>query len=113
MHGLTDKKILEPKFYFFIWAMLMILLGATLGSAYLHLGPFNTILNLTISLIKAGLVALFFMHVHYDKPLMKVFAASGVFWLLILLALAMTDYVSRGWLELPGHWPQSQWPKEP
>jgi cytochrome c oxidase subunit 4 len=106
-------KTVEAKVYYKVYLALMMLLVITLGSAYVNLGPLNPIVNILIALIKATLVGLFFMHVHYDKPLLKVFAISGFFWLMILLTLGMSDYVSRGWTRLPGAWPQKEFPQPP
>ncbi len=78
-------------------AALLGLLALTLGVAYVDLGPLNTVVALLISVAKAALIAVFFMHLRYQKPLIWVFASAGVFWLAILLALALSDYLTRGW----------------
>jgi cytochrome c oxidase subunit IV len=44
---------------------------------------------------------LYFMHVRYGSRLTWVVIGAGVFWLLILLTLLLTDYSSRGWMSLP------------
>lgn len=72
-------------------------LALTIFAAYLNLGPFNTVVAMLISLGKGALIALFFMHLRYSKPLMWVFAGAGIFWLGILLVLALGDYLTRGW----------------
>jgi cytochrome c oxidase subunit 4 len=46
---------------------------------------------------KALLVALIFMHLRYSRRLMRVVVAAGLFWLGILIALTMSDYLTRGW----------------
>ncbi|MBV9008023.1 MAG: cytochrome C oxidase subunit IV family protein [Verrucomicrobia bacterium] len=76
---------------------LLCLLALTIFAAYVKLGPFNTVIPLLIALAKGALIALFFMHLRYSKPLMWVFASAGVFWLGILLVLALGDYLTRGW----------------
>jgi cytochrome c oxidase subunit 4 len=43
------------------------------------------------------LVVLFFMHVKYSTRLTWVVVAASVFWLGILLALTMGDYLTRSW----------------
>lgn len=78
-------------------AALLGLLALTIAAAYINLGPLNTIAAMAISLAKGGLILLFFMHIRYSKPLMWIFAGAGFFWLGIMLVLAMTDYMSRGW----------------
>jgi cytochrome c oxidase subunit 4 len=72
-------------------------LALTICAAYLNLGPFNTVAAMVISLTKCGLILLFFMHLRYSRPLMWVFASAGFFWLFIMIALALSDYLTRGW----------------
>ncbi len=55
-----------------------------------------------IAAAKGVLIILFFMHVKDGPKLTRVFAAAAFVWLLILLALTMTDYLSRNWLDIPG-----------
>ena len=76
---------------------LLAFLALTIGAAYVDLGPFNTVVAILISAAKAALILLFFMHVRYSKPTMWVFAAAGFFWLGIMLVLALSDYLTRGW----------------
>lgn len=77
--------------------LLLSLLALTIGAAYVNLGPFNTIVAMLISFTKGALILLFFMHLRYGKPITWVFAAAGFFWLLIMMALALSDYLTRGW----------------
>jgi caa(3)-type oxidase subunit IV len=44
---------------------------------------------------KALLVALFFMHLRYREPAMRVFALAGLFSLVILFTLTLSDYLTR------------------
>jgi len=76
---------------------LLILLGLTIGAAHINLGPLNTVVSLSISGAKAALIILFFMNIRYSKPLMWLCAAAGFFWLAIMIVLAMSDYLTRGW----------------
>ena len=76
---------------------LLILLGLTIGAAHINLGPLNTVVALSISVTKAALIILFFMHIRYSKPLMWLCAGAGFFWLGIMIVLAMSDYLTRGW----------------
>ena len=82
--------------YWINGAALLGLLALTISAAYLNLGPFNTVLAMLVSLAKAALIALFFMHLRYSKSLMWIFAGAGVFWLGIMLVLALGDYMTRG-----------------
>jgi cytochrome c oxidase subunit 4 len=44
------------------------------------------------------LVLLYFMHLRYSSKLTWLFAGAGFVWLLIMIGLMMTDYISRGWV---------------
>jgi cytochrome c oxidase subunit IV len=61
---------------------------------------FNTVIALTIAVIKATLVVLYFMHVRYSSRLIWVIVASALFWLAILFALTFSDYWTRGWFQV-------------
>jgi cytochrome c oxidase subunit 4 len=84
-----------PRTYFLVFAALIALTLSTLGLATVDLGEWHALVGLAIAAAKAGLVVLFFMHVWYSSRLTWIFALSGLFWLGILIALTMSDYVSR------------------
>jgi cytochrome c oxidase subunit IV len=85
--------------YYGVFAALIVGTAATVGVAFVDLGPLNNVLMLGIAMTKALLVILFFMHVRWSTRLTWVTAASGFVWLLILFGLTMTDYLTRGWVE--------------
>ena len=89
--------ILPRRVYYTVFAVLMACTYITWQVAYFDLGPFNTIAALTIAVFKAVLVILFFMHVRYGTPLTWAVVIGGVFWLAILLALTLGDYLPRPW----------------
>ena len=78
-------------------AALLGLLTLTIAAAHLNLGPLNTVVAMSISVAKAALIICFFMHVRGSNPLIWVAVATGFFWLGIMLALAMSDFMTRGW----------------
>jgi cytochrome c oxidase subunit IV len=83
--------------YYAIFGSLMVLTAITVGVAFINLGMFNFPVAISIAIIKATLVILFFMHVKYSSRLTKLIIGTGFFFLLVLFTLTMTDYVSRGW----------------
>lgn len=98
------EHIVSRKTYIVVWAALMALMILTAGLSRIDLGEWSTLVALAIAAIKALLVVLFFMHVRYESQKMAwVFVVAGFFWLGILLALTMTDYLSRGSLGVVGH----------
>ena len=87
----------DTRTYFIVYAILMVCTILTWQVAYFDLGALNTVVALTIAVFKAVLVVLFFMHVRQTRLAWAV-VAGGVFLLGILLALTMTDFLTRGWL---------------
>jgi cytochrome c oxidase subunit IV len=81
--------------YLVIISSLFVLTVATWLIAFVNLGIFNPVVALTIAVIKATLVILYFMHVRYSSKLTMITVAAGFFWLLILISLSLTDYLSR------------------
>ena len=78
----------------------MVLTATTTAVSYVDLGPWSTVVALGIAVVKATLVVLFFMHVKYSSQLTKIVVAGGLFWLAILIALTLSDFLSRGWLPI-------------
>ena len=85
-----------------IFIVLLVLLIATVGAAYLPLGPLHFPVAMTIAAAKAVLIVLFFMHVIHSHRLTMIIAVAGFLWLGIMLALTLSDYWTRGWLDIPG-----------
>jgi cytochrome c oxidase subunit IV len=84
--------------YVMIWIALLIGTVLTVFAAHINLGHFNAAVALTIATAKALLVVLFFMHLKgSSEKLLKLVVISTVFFLFILLALAMSDYGTRAW----------------
>jgi cytochrome c oxidase subunit 4 len=101
-HSHAHPHVLPKSTYYAVYAALMVLLAATVGFAYLDLGVFNFLITMAIATAKAVLIALIFMHVLYSERLVWLFAGAGFFWLAILIGLALNDYFTRGWLDIPG-----------
>ncbi len=87
--------------YYGVFAALMVLTGITIAVAFVHLGRMNFPVALAIAITKASLVILFFMHVKYSSKLVKMIVGMAFFFLFIMFALTMTDYLSRGWFTSP------------
>ena len=94
--------IAPPKMYISIFLALMAGTALTVGAAYIDLGFFNTAVALAIAVTKASLVVLYFMHVRWASRLTWVIVVGAVFWLILMFAIGMTDYLSRGWMGVPG-----------
>ena len=64
------------KSYIKVFVALMVLLGLTVGAAMINMGPLNLFVAMTISVIKATLVLLIFMHVRDSDRMVWVLAQS-------------------------------------
>lgn len=84
--------------YFLVWGALLFGTILTYEVAKIDLGPFNSVVALVIATTKALLVAMFFMHLKdASERLQKLVVAATIFFLMILLFLTLTDYISRPW----------------
>jgi cytochrome c oxidase subunit IV len=84
------------KEYFIVFGALMALVIITIAAAQLPIPePFSFLVALTIAIIKAVLVILFFMHVKDASRITWVFCGSAFLWLVIMLALTFGDYMTR------------------
>jgi cytochrome c oxidase subunit IV len=89
-----------------VLAALLFFLMLSFFLAQLELGWLHLPVSLTIAAIKASLVALFFMSLSKSDGMHRVFSMAGIFFLAILLSLTLADFVSRGWIALPGPFPE-------
>jgi cytochrome c oxidase subunit IV len=90
--------VVSPRIYYLIFGSLMVLTGVTVGVAFIDLRVMNTVVALTIAVVKATLVVLFFMHLKYSSRLTWVVGASALVWLAIMFGITFADYLSRGWV---------------
>ena len=88
--------------YYTIFGILMVMTALTVYAAFHHLGVFNFPVAIGIAITKATLVVLFFMHAKYSSRLTKLFVGMSFFFLIIMFALTLTDYMSRGLKTYPG-----------
>jgi cytochrome c oxidase subunit IV len=77
------------------WAIAFVNVHIHIGNTDVNLNP---AVALTIAVIKAVLVVLFFMHIYYSNKLTKLTVAAGFFWLLIMITMSMLDYLTRAFL---------------
>jgi len=93
---------LSRKSYTFAWLGLLGLVLLNTLIAFLNLGPWNMIIAVGIATVMASIVAGFLMHALYDSKVVRIVLAGGVIWFLIFVSLTLTDYMTRGWLGVPG-----------
>ncbi|GMV23934.1 MAG: cytochrome C oxidase subunit IV family protein [Vicinamibacterales bacterium] len=94
--------ITPTRHYIAVFLALVVLTIVTVAIARVDLGALNTPVALLVATVKATLVILIFMGVRWNTPLTKVTAISGFLWLIILFGITLGDYLTRGWLGVPG-----------
>ncbi len=87
--------IVPTKIYYRVSLALLALFILTVAAAFIHFGQWNVYIAVTIAVIKATLVVLYFMHVRYHTKLTWIFAGAGFLWLIIFFALTLSDYATR------------------
>lgn len=96
--------VVPVRVYVTVFLCLMVFTATTVGVAYVDLGAFNTLVALTIAVIKMLLVVTFFMHVRHSSSLTRLFIAAGFIWLMLLMAFTLTDSGSRNIPPQPEGW---------
>jgi cytochrome c oxidase subunit 4 len=81
--------------YLLVFAALLVLLAATVAASFVELGFWALAVGMGIACAKALLVAAYFMHLRQSNPLIRLVACAGIFWLGIMLMLAMSDVLTR------------------
>jgi cytochrome c oxidase subunit 4 len=89
-----------------VWLALLVLLFASLGSAYLPLGPLNLVAGLAIAALKIALIVRCFMHLN-RSPAWSGMAALAALCALVLLA-ALTTFEGATRPADPAVWQQPQ-----
>ena len=73
-----------------------VLLGMSFAAAFARLNGYNTAVNVFIAALMALIGLLFFMGLLKESTLLRLAAAGGAFWLIIMFALTFADYFTRG-----------------
>ena len=99
---MSSQHVMPVRTNIAVFVALLVLLVVTVGAAYLPLGVLHVPIAMTIATIKAVLIVLFFMHLLHSHRLMMIVSVASFFWLAIMVALTLNDYLTRGVLQIPG-----------
>lgn len=98
-HEHPGHHIVSIPLYLMVFGILIIGTIITVAVAFIdldHIFPgANTLVALLIAFTKMTFVALWFMHVKYSSRLIWLTAIAGFFWLAIMFAFTMQDYLTR------------------
>ena len=90
-----SQHVVTQKVYYLVFATLLCLTLITVDVAFYNFGWLNLYIALIIATCKATIIVLYFMHVKFSPRLIWAFALAGLFWLIILFTLTMSDYLTR------------------
>ena len=88
-HGLAHP--MPMKILAGVFAALLFLTWLTVSVTWVDLGPLNIWIALFIAVIKAGLVAMYFMHLRYDAPFNGIVLLSALLFVAIFIAATLSD----------------------
>ncbi len=105
-HHTSDKHLGEPHehigipgylavFGILIVGTVLTYYAATIDLDWVFAGA-NTLLALLIAFTKMTFVMLYFMHVRWSPRLIWLSAVASFFWMAIMFAYTMQDYLTRG-----------------
>ncbi|PWN07338.1 cytochrome C oxidase subunit IV family protein [Rhodohalobacter mucosus] len=92
---MSGHHISSAKFLWTIGAALFVLTVITVAVTWIHIpGPWNVVVAILVALVKATIVALFFMNLYWDDKfnLMLLFLSIAFFILMIGITLLDTLY---------------------
>lgn len=93
-HG--DHHVLPLWIYFAVYGALLVLTFITVGVSYLNLGSSAIVAALVVAIIKASLVAGYFMHLRYDDRFNSVIFVASILFVLLFFSFTFIDLTSRG-----------------
>jgi cytochrome c oxidase subunit 4 len=103
--------VVSLRLLFAVWGVLVVLTVVTVAVTYIPaelLGPFTLWVALLIAGIKAALVALYFMHLRWDRPLNGIIMAISIAVVIMFVGGALTDTAEYQGDMIPGYAPGMQ-----
>jgi len=89
-----------------VWGTLMILTWVTVSATNFDLGNLNIALALGIAVVKSSYVALYFMHLRYDRPFNAIILICALSFVALFIGLALLDTTQYHSDLIPGYAPE-------
>ena len=88
-----------------VWAVLIVGTWLTVAATYVDLGSLNLWVAMAIATVKASLVALYFMHLRWDKPFNAMLFVGALLFIALFVGIAMLDTAAYHDDLIPGYAP--------
>ena len=92
----AQRHILPLNLYLAVGSALLVLTVITVTAAQMDFGQMNLLIAMGIAVIKATLVAMFFMHLKYDNRIYMLVFSGSLLFLGVFIIFTMFDTLRRG-----------------
>ena len=103
-HGLAH--VMPLKVLAAVWIALLVLTFVTVAVTWVELGSLNLWIAMAIATLKASLVALYFMHLRYDRPINAIVFVTALCFVMLFVGIALTDTAAYKPEMIPGYAPE-------
>jgi cytochrome c oxidase subunit 4 len=83
--------VVPPKVLLAVYGALLILTLITVEVTNFELGNWNVWVALLVALVKAGVVALYFMHLRWDSPFNAICLIAALFFVCLFIGISVLD----------------------
>jgi cytochrome c oxidase subunit 4 len=90
-HEPKQHTLVPDRVFVSVWIALLTLTGVTILAAQMRMGEWSMLANLLIASTKASLVLWFFMHLKYEKKLLKILLFVPILTITIIIGLTFLD----------------------
>jgi cytochrome c oxidase subunit 4 len=107
-HGADEPHVTPLWQMFAVFGALIVLTFATVAAARVDMGSFNLLVALGIATAKALLVALYFMHLRYERSFLGFVFLAALFFVALFIGITMIDSLQYSKELIPGYAPGMQ-----
>ena len=104
-HAGGTGHIVDPRILVSVFLSLLVLTVLTVAASMIDLGAFNIWLALGIASLKATLVALFFMHLFWERPIASIVFGTSLLLVSLFIGLCVIDSKEGAPDQIPGYAP--------
>jgi cytochrome c oxidase subunit 4 len=91
-----------------VWAALAVLTYVTVAATGIDLGSFNLWLAMIIATVKASLVALYFMHLRWERPFNTIVFVGSLVFVMLFVGFTLMDTLEYQPELIPNHAPEME-----
>jgi len=93
---MSGHHISSAKFLWGVGISLLILTIITVGVAFIEIpSPWNIVVAIAIALVKASIVAAFFMNLYWDSRFNLLLLVVGILFFILLIGITLMDTLYR------------------